>query len=234
MSQSKNILFTQDENYYSTQDSSFKSNYFIASDLSGGLGYVLEYKPQFVMFDYSFDRTSVVNCILEIKKITYYSPSIMITERKQMLDILKGDMRIQIDRNTFVEIPTELDYILDDMLQKLRFSVNLKGYEYIKRCVFEGIYNPLVFESMKKNLYEQVAKTYKSSKYSVERGISFSIKKAYLESKSNKELVNYFASGGNIHTNSTFLKKLLMEVKHKRNAKNQDRVNVDSLQSSFI
>ena len=216
MSQTKNILFTQDENYYNTQDVSLRNKNFITGDLSIGLGYILEYKPMFILFDYSFDRIGITNCILEIKKITYYSPSIIITERKQMLGILKGDMRVQIDKSGFVEIPTELDCNLDFLLQKLHFSVNLKGYEYIKRCIFEGIYNPVVFESMKKNLYEQVAKTFKSSKYSVERGINFSIKKAYQESKDDKDLLHYFVTGGNVHTNSTFLKKLLMEIKHMR------------------
>ena len=216
MSQSKNILFTQDENYYNTNDVSLKSSNFISNELSVGLGYILEYRPQHILFDYSFDRVSITNCILEIKKITYYSPTVIITERKPMLDILKGDMHVRIDKSTFVEIPTELDYILDFLLQKLHFSVNLKGYEYIKRCIFEGIYNPIVFESMKKNLYEQVAKTFKSSKYSVERGINFSIKKAYQESKDDKDLLHYFVTGGNVHTNSTFLKKLLMEIKHMR------------------
>ena len=232
MSQSKNILFTRDENYYNTHDISLKSSNFITNDLNVGLGYVLEYRPEYVLFDYSIDRISVTNCILEIKKITYYSPTIIITERKPLLDILKNDTRVRIDKSVFVEIPTELDYILDSMLQKLHFSVHLKGYEYIKRCVFEGIYNPVVFESMKKNLYEQVAKTFQSSKYSVERGISFAIKKAYRESKYNKELIDYFITGGNIHTNSKFLKKLLMEVKHTRNTNKNEEVH--TLQSSFI
>ena len=232
MSQSKNILFTQDENYYNTHEISLKGTNFVSGDLSIGLGYIVEYKPSYILFGYSFDRTSIINCILEIKKMTYYSPTIVITERKPMIEILKGNVYIQADKNAFVEIPTELDYILDFLLQQLHFSVNLKGYEYIKRCIFEGIYNPIVFESMKKNLYEQVAKTYKSSKYSVERGISFSIKKAYQASKHDKELLPYFVTGGNIHTNSTFLKKLLMEVKHMRN--NSSKKEVMNNQSSFI
>jgi len=230
MSQTKNILFTQDENYYNTHDASLKSSNFITNDLKIGLGYILEYKPEHVMFDYSIARVSVTNCILEIKKITYYAPTIIITERKPLLEILKADTLVRIDKNTFVEIPTELDYILDFLLQKLHFSVNLKGYEYIKRCMFEGIYNPIVFESLKKNLYDQVAKTYKSSKYSVERGINFSIKKAYKESKNDKTLIEYFVTNNATHSNSKFLKKLLMEVKHIRNTKKGEEVT----QSSFI
>ena len=234
MSQSKNILFAQDESYYNTQDSTLRLNNFICNDFNVGLGYITEYKPQYILFDYSLDRLGITNCIIEIKKITYYSPTIVITERKSMIEILKSDIHIRVDKNAFVEIPTELDYVLDSLLQRLHFSLNLKGYEYIKRCIFEGIYNPVVFESMKKNLYEQVAKTYKSSKYSVERGISFSIKKAYEASKQDNELKHYFITGGTIDTNSKFLKKLLVEIKHMRSMNKNKSDNVNDLQSSFV
>ena len=81
------------------------------------------------------------------------------------------------------EIPKQLNKALDTALLSFSFSPALKGYSYIKQACYYQYLNTMEISAVKKDIYESVSDCYRTTVYSVERGISFAIQKAYCKNK---------------------------------------------------
>ena len=104
----------------------------------------------------------------------------------------------------------EIDKIIDNMLINYKFQPRLKGYTYIKRALYEGLINESAFINIKKFLYSNIATMYLVSEASVERGMRFTIEKAYRDSTL---LHDVFNNSDSPPSNLSFLKRFYIELK---------------------
>jgi hypothetical protein len=212
----KSILFTYNDKAYVMNGHASAFDNYLATNVSDAVNYINSYRPDTIIIDYTVDLTGMMECLNAVKRNIYYCPTVVISKENS------GNKNIRNSGSGYARIPSELDRNLDLLLYRINFSTRLKGYEYIKRCVFEGIYNPSSFSGVKKCLYEEVAAVFSTTVYSVERGINFSIKKAYEVSKDNLELRTHFEVNGKLFTNTAFLKGLLISVKYERGIRKND------------
>jgi hypothetical protein len=210
------LLFTHNSQTYAMNGSGNGAEDYLATDISDAVNYINAYRPDTITIDYTVGLSGMIECLNAVKRNIYYCPTVVISEDGG------GGGNSRHYSPKYARIPPELDHNLDFMLCRLNFATRLKGYEYIKRCVFEGIYNPHSFSSVKKCLYDGVAGVFGTSVYSVERGINFSIKKAYERSKGNPELITDFEVNGKLFTNTEFLNGFLIKVKYERGVKRNE------------
>ena len=76
-------------------------------------------------------------------------------------------------------IPEPIEHRYDRFLCSLYFSPSLKGYPYLKQAFYHEHKNRHNLPSLNKDIYEEIAKLYRTQVAAVERCITFSIQKAY-------------------------------------------------------
>jgi hypothetical protein len=165
-----------------------------------------------ILLDTSVDHKTVLECISKIKHTYTYSPIIIFAEKGKIFEIITNDLLPVCKSQSQIKIPIEIEKKLDYALAEFKFSPALKGYNFIKRCIFEGICNPTIFDSIEKNLYNRVADIYLTTKYSIERAINFSIRRAFSE---NPDSFNKYVNRSDTPpSNGKFLKTLLIHIKY--------------------
>ncbi len=82
---------------------------------------------------------------------------------------------------TIINIPKHLEQRYDRFLCSLCFSPALKGFPYIKQALWFEHQNRHLLPALTKEIYEEIAKRYRTQIYAVERCITFSIGRAYRE-----------------------------------------------------
>jgi hypothetical protein len=212
MKKTIDLLFTNDKKYYTEKNNMIIWNYFIPNDLDDFISYLTFYQPNLILIDSSVDHNTISECISKIKHTYSYSPITVYAKKEKILEIILSKLLSTNKSSNQIAIPIEIEKKLDYALAELKFSPTLKGYNFIKRCIFEGICNPTIFENIEKNLYYKIADIYLTTKYSVERGINFSIKKAFLENSSGFN--TYFDNLSGPPSNGKFLKTLLIYIKY--------------------
>ena len=108
------------------------------------------------------------------------------------------------------KIPTSFNKALDTALLSFSFSPALKGYQYIKQACYYQYLNTMEISAVKKDIYESVSSCYKTTVYSVERGITFAIKKAY--AKSPAQFQEMFFGESKPPSNMAFLKTFFIHL----------------------
>ncbi len=108
------------------------------------------------------------------------------------------------------EIPKTLNKALDTALLSFSFSPALKGYCYIKQACYYQYLNTMEISAVKKDIYESVSDCYKTTVYSVERGITFAIQKAY--QKNQVPFHTLFHESKKPPSNMTFLKTFFIHL----------------------
>lgn len=215
MNSNINLLFTNEKKYYSSKVESLSWNYFIPKSLDECVNFITIYQPKTILIDTSVDHKTLMECISKIKHTYNYSPVTIFAQKNNILNIInnsKNDDANSFMSKTYVEIPIEIEKKLDYALAGFKFSASLKGYNYIKRCLFEGICDPSMFENIEKCLYNKIADIFSTSKYSVERGINFSIRRAFLENPTAFSI--YINKNKKPPSNGKFLKTLLIYIKY--------------------
>ena len=102
------------------------------------------------------------------------------------------------------DIPDDINKKLDKALIEFHFSPSLKGYHYLKQAFYYESLNSRQISQVKKDIYEAVSQCYNTSLFSVERGITFSIRKAY--EKNAEHFHRIFPSSHRPPSNMQFLK----------------------------
>lgn len=141
-----------------------------------------------------------------------YSPTVVFATEEMLLKLLNQHQTFQKD--VFLrDIPSSINKALDTALLDFCFSPSLKGYYYIKQACYYQYVNAHEISSVKKDIYESVSNCYKTSIYSVERGITFAIQKAYRENPRSFQAL--FPSIKKQPSNMAFLKTFFIYLEQK-------------------
>ncbi len=102
----------------------------------------------------------------------------------------------------------ELEIMITDIIHQIGVPAHIKGYHYLREAIVLAVNNPDIINSITKQLYPTVAKTFKTTSSRVERAIRHGIEVAW--DRGNVDILNsYF--GYTIHigrgkpTNSEFI-----------------------------
>lgn len=201
------LVYCEDRIKYKKLDKSLLWDNFITDSLEECKKYISIYAPCSITISNKKldDFTEIVKCINSEYKdfpsifiYPYEKIIASITDECERRQILKAD-----------KIPPEIDKLINLTLLQYGFFAKLKGYTYIKRALYEGIINESAYINIKKILYPNIATMYLVSDSSVERSITASIQKAYLESEELKKLFGYSSKAP---SNLSFLKRFLIEL----------------------
>ncbi len=130
-------------------------------------------------------------------------PTVIFAESRVLLEILRHGLPGE-NRESLEEIPREISKVFDTALLEFHFSPSLKGYAYIKQAFYYQYLNARQLPAVKKDIYESVSHSYDTTVYSVERCITFAIRKAYGENTLRFETM--FRQPNKPPSNMNFLK----------------------------
>lgn len=130
--------------------------------------------PRLLMIDAS---TLLCSQICPEKHLAH-QPTVIFAESRVLLEILRLGLPGESGASPG-EIPRAISKSFDAALMEFSFSPSLKGYTYIKQAFYYQHLNAHLLSAVKKDIYESVSLCYDTTIYSVERGISFAIRKAY-------------------------------------------------------
>lgn len=138
-------------------------------------------------------------------------PTVLVADRTVILETLRrGLVSFPEDHR---KIPREINRLLDTALLQLEFSPSLKGYCYLKQALYYEHLNAHEISAVKKDIYESVSNCYNTSVYSVERGITFAIRKAYQSNAS--AFCELFRCPQKAPSNMSFLKTFYIHLQQK-------------------
>ncbi len=202
------LIFCEDRNAYKKIDKSLLWNYFITDSLEECKKYISLYMPKSITI--SEKMTESISEIINHIKCEYEDfPSIFIYPKDRIL----ASITDEFEKRQILwadKIPLKTDKLINNIMLKYSFIPKLKGYTYIKRAMYEGLLNDGAYINIKKILYPNIAAMYLVSEGAVERGITFSISKAYEKSDEMKAL---FENSKRPPSNLEFLKRFFIAVK---------------------
>ena len=202
------LLFCENPDYYKKIDKSLLWSYFITDSWAECKKYISLYMPKSITISENMAE-NIDELINHVKKEYKDFPSIFIFSKERILSSITDEFgKRQILHAD--KIPLETDKIINNIMLKYSFVPKLKGYTYIKRAMYEGLLNDGAYINIKKILYPNIATMYLVSEGAVERGITFSILKAYEKSEEMKEL---FQNSSRPPSNLEFLKRFFIVVK---------------------
>ncbi len=114
--------------------------------------------------------------------------------------------------------PREVNVIITDILNRLGFPHNIKGFCYVREAIQLVIEKPEMLHSVTTTLYPTIAKTYKSTPANVERDIRYAIKYAW--DNGDADIIgSYFrhTKQNKKPTNSQFIATIADNIRLKRN-----------------
>ena len=188
----QSVLFTKNPDSYPHTS----LNCHIVTEFEQLNEYVTKSRPDFILID----RYCPYAMLPEYPD---YFPTVIFATEPMLLKFLSQKYDSH-NMDTPRHIPTQMNKVLDTALLRFFFSPSLKGYRYIKQALYYQYVNSHEISAVKKDIYESVSNCYKTSVYSVERGITFAIRKAYSE---NPLLFRtLFPNGKKSPSNMAFLK----------------------------
>lgn len=101
-----------------------------------------------------------------------------------------------------------VEYVATEILQRMSVPANLKGYHYVRRAIVLSVTNPIMQESITKQLYPTVAKEFRTTSSRVERTIRHAIEHAWAADNGETMSVILGNSARYLHrkpTNSEFI-----------------------------
>lgn len=138
--------------------------------------------------------------------------SVIFAEKQVLLSILRyglpGD-----GEELFWELPNRLHKIFDAALLQFAFTPSLNGYCYLKQAFYYQHLNRNRLSAVKKDIYEAVSQCFSTSVHSVERSITFAIRKAYSENPMPFQAL--FPAKKNPPSNMAFLKTFFIYLEQK-------------------
>lgn len=105
-------------------------------------------------------------------------------------------------------IPTALEHRYDRFLGKLSFLPSLKGYAYMKQAIYYEQKNRHLMPSLTKEIYDEIARVYRTQIPAVERCITFSMKKAYRQNPD--AFLQFFPDCNKVPSNFRFIKTVAL------------------------
>lgn len=206
------LIYCKNKSVYKSIDRSLLWNCFITDSPIECKTYLSLYQPKIIIL--SNDLADEAGDLIKFIKTVYEElPSIFIYSTNKILSSFTDDTEkrqiLHADK-----IPLEIDELINKTLLHYKFQPHLKGYTYIKRALYEGILNDGAYFNIKKMLYSNISAMYLVSESSVERGISFSVTKAYYDSDELKEM---FSPCRKSPSNLLFLKRFLILLKNNIN-----------------
>ncbi len=202
------LIFCENKATYKKIDKSLLWNCFITDSTEECKKYITLYLPKSITVSDKkvSDLQEIIN---HINKEYREFPSVFIYTKERILaSITEETERRQILHAD--KIPLETDKLINSILLKYNFLPKLKGYTYIKRALYEGLLSDGAYINIKKILYPNIATMYLVSEGAVERGITFSIIKAY---ESSNDLKLIFDNDKKPPSNLQFLKRFFITLK---------------------
>ena len=171
---------------------------------------LLQRRPHMLLME--SDQTAPISFpVKDLVSNDFFTPSAVIYGEKDMLKkILEQNLTVAPSPSPF-EIPEEFNRKLDKALMEFHFSPSLRGYHYLKQAFYYETQNARQISAVKKDIYEAVSNCYCTSIYSVERGITFSIRKAY--GKAPEKFREIFTAQTKPPSNMQFLKTFFVYLK---------------------
>ena len=202
------LIYCNNKNFFTRSHKSKLWNFFITNKICEFENYLSIYRPKtIIVSERVSDKLPLIMSL--INKHYAQFPFLQVLSDASILDlILDNHNNLKIFKPE--RIPHELDNLINGFLLDYGLQPHLKGFTYIKMCMCEAIKNEAVFTNAKKSLYANIAQMYRTTITSVERNMSFSISKAYPNSKKLKEL---FDNKAEAPSNLLFLKKLFIVMK---------------------
>lgn len=119
---------------------------------------------------------------------------------------LKEAESIRASRRTGSVRTAVSDSVIEDMLCSLGFSAKLKGFGFLKECIYATLEKPELLGSISKKLYPCVGERIGAAPASVEKNIRASISMAFKEDSGNK--LRDFVHGNKCPTNGAVIRAL--------------------------
>lgn len=136
-------------------------------------------------------------------------------------------MDLPVPTNTALELSSENEYILENILKDFGIRTTLKGFKYIKESIIMLDANDSLLDGITKILYLEVAKCDNTEKIHVERSMRHAIEVAWNKGNARArflEMGYHKADNSKRPTNSEFLALTLDYYRIKVNKK-QERLN---------
>ena len=204
------ILYTKNPKAYTEVLSTFQNNCFVCTEESHLTGQLLKSRPLLLMIETDSVREQGFP-VGELTLDENTAPPTIIYGNVQFLkELLLGENPMRESLPPY-EIPQKMQQVLDKVLLQFEFSPSLRGYHYLKQAFYYEHLNSRQISAVKKDIYEAVSQCYETSIYSVERGISFSIRKAYEKNPTNFQ--EMFSSLEKPPSNMQFLKRFYIYMK---------------------
>ncbi len=197
------VLFTKHPEYYTDIIEKEKNDCTFVSDETQLQHLLLQEQPYMLMIE--TDHTSLE---LPLTETSACKPSAIIYGEKEVLRKFLLEPSILPGTDSSYNIPEEFNRKLDKALMDFQFSPSLRGYHYLKQAFYYEFLNTRQISAVKKDIYEAVSNCYGTSIYSVERGITFSIRKAY--QKNPEKFQQIFTTQTKAPSNMQFLKTFLI------------------------
>ena len=141
-----------------------------------------------------------------------YTPTVIFATESVLLQYLSNHYKEELSAE-FYRLPAKINRMLDAALLQFYFTPSFKGYHYIKQALYYQYLNSREISAVKKDIYEAVSCCYKTTVYSVERGITFAIRKAFTE---NRQLFRtIFPNVKKQPSNMAFLKTFFIYLEQK-------------------
>lgn len=106
------------------------------------------------------------------------------------------------------ELQTQLEVKITDIIHEVGVPAHIKGYQYLRSSILMAVQDMDILDSITKQLYPSIAKTYNTTPSRVERAIRHAIEVAWSRGNSDTmhELFGYTLQQGKLKpTNSEFI-----------------------------
>lgn len=174
--------------------------------------YLCQYQPSVILIDTTYLDYNQSQLMKNFGSHFRYHPSIVLADREmliQLFSIQTGNHPKEQPLN----VPPSFGTLIDNALLTLGFSPSLKGYFYLKQAVcFEHLHTS-DYSDIKKDVYQSISEACQASICSIERSITFAIRKAYTQKP--EEFYNLFPCLKKAPTNANFLKTFYIHLKQK-------------------
>ena len=204
---SATVLFTRHPGNYTEMIENSETDCTLVTDEGLLQNELKKQKPQILLIESDEVSSSLLSSD-DWKEKSPFTPSAIVYAEKEVLKKLLYENPVLREAGSSYEIPQEWNRKLDKALMEFHFSPSLRGYHYLKQAFYYELQNTRQISAVKKDIYEAVSNCYCTSIYSVERGITFSIRKAY--QKDPQKFQEIFSVQHKAPSNMQFLKTFLI------------------------
>lgn len=206
------VLFTTQPEQYSEFLDATRHHYSIFTNERQLESYLCQYHPAVILIDTSNLDYTQSQLMKNFCSHFRYHPSVVFADNEMLLQLLALQSG-KLAQKKLSGIPSAFSSLLDTALLSLGFSPSLKGYFYLKQAVYFEHLHTGEHPDVKKDVYQSISETSLASICSIERSITFAIRKAYAQKPQAFEAL--FPLLKKAPSNANFLKTFYIYLKQK-------------------